>query len=206
MKITSGTIIGAVSAFVWSLFMGVTAISIGVGAIIPQLNLIAQPFVCPNGKMSLTEISSQPLPTTTYTQLNWYCVDKLTEAKTELDIFPMSLYAGLFYGFLLFVVIALVWSVNQFRKSSSPQAASAFQDKELAELDQFDRSTRRHASSSQGASTRGDAELTELNEPNRANRPLNAQVRMDELKQLRDSNSITEAEYQNKRAELLKEL
>ena len=29
--------------------MGVTAISIGVGALVPKLNLVAKPFVCPGG-------------------------------------------------------------------------------------------------------------------------------------------------------------
>ena len=129
MKITSGMIIGAISTFVWSIFMGVTAGSIGIGAIFPQMNLIAQPFVCPNGQMTLTEFTTQPLPTTTYTQLNWYCVDKLTGEKIPLDIFPMSLFAGVFYGFVLFLVIAVIWSIMQVRNHSSPHTAPVFEDR-----------------------------------------------------------------------------
>ena len=188
MKFTSGMITGAITTFVWSLFMGVTAGSIGLGAVFPQMNLIAQPFVCPNGQMSLTTFTSQPLPTTTYTQLNWYCVDKLTGEKIPLDIFPMSLYAGLFYGFILFLVIALVWSVMQWRSSSLPQAASGNQDPELEELTRLER-----AESGSGASRP-------------SGRPSNAQARLDELKELRASNSITNAEYQKKRAEILRDL
>lgn len=34
------------SAFFWSIFMGVTVLSIGIGAAYPSVNLIARPFVC----------------------------------------------------------------------------------------------------------------------------------------------------------------
>jgi hypothetical protein len=187
MKLTAGTIVGAVSVFVWSIFMGVTAGSIGIGALFPQMNLIAKPFVCPNGQMTLTEFTTQPLPTTTYTQLNWYCVDKLTGTKTELDIFPMSLYAGSFYGFVLFLIIAVVWSVRQLRPQSA-QAVQASQDREVMELDRLERSGRTSSAGSSNA------------------RSSDAQARLDELKELHNSNSITDAEYQRKRAEILKEL
>ena len=39
--------------FMWSIFMGVTAISIGFGALFPSMNRIAKPFVCPRGEMEL---------------------------------------------------------------------------------------------------------------------------------------------------------
>ena len=52
MKITTSTIGWGIAAFVWSIFMGVTALSIGVGAAFPPANLIAKPFVCLNGQMT----------------------------------------------------------------------------------------------------------------------------------------------------------
>ncbi len=47
MKLKTSTLIWV---FIWSLFMGVTAISIGVGAAYPPLNYIAAPVVCPGGR------------------------------------------------------------------------------------------------------------------------------------------------------------
>src|SRR5437764_9218058 len=98
MKITAGLVGWGIAAFVWSIFMGVTAISIGVGAAFPPANRIAKPFVCPNGQMTLNQQVSNPLPGTTYTTITWYCVDAQSGDKTELGIFPMSLYAGAIYG------------------------------------------------------------------------------------------------------------
>ncbi len=62
MKI-NGTIIWLL-VFIWSIFMGVTAVSYGLGALYPPLNKIAQPFVCPNGQMVFEEAVSNPLPGT----------------------------------------------------------------------------------------------------------------------------------------------
>lgn len=93
--------------FVWSIFMGVTAISIGFGALFPSMNRIAKPFVCPRGEMEYESQVYRPYPGKTVTTLTWYCADRETGARTELGIFPMSLYAGAIYGFLLFVVIVV---------------------------------------------------------------------------------------------------
>src|ERR1051326_6376637 len=62
--------------FLWSLFMGVTAISIGFGAVFPSMNLIAKPFVCPNGKMDLTTQTYNPYPGSTVTTLTCYCINE----------------------------------------------------------------------------------------------------------------------------------
>ena len=91
--------------FIWCLFMGVTVGSIGIGAVFPSANLIAGPFVCPGGKMELTTQEYNPSPIETVTTLTWYCVDGKTGTKTELGIFPMSLYAGTIYGLALFAVV-----------------------------------------------------------------------------------------------------
>jgi hypothetical protein len=89
------------------MFMGITAGSIGVGAIFPAINLVAKPFVCPNGSMQLVTQEYRPSPVETVTTLTWYCEDGQTGAKTELGIFPMSLYAGSIYGFLFFLIVLL---------------------------------------------------------------------------------------------------
>ncbi len=63
---------------VWSLFMGVTAISIGFGAAFPALNQIAGPFVCGNGQMRVDSTTYRPSPGTTVTTEDWMCVDNRT--------------------------------------------------------------------------------------------------------------------------------
>ncbi|NCP88232.1 MAG: hypothetical protein CO094_13565 [Anaerolineae bacterium CG_4_9_14_3_um_filter_57_17] len=104
MKFKSGLIF---STFFWCLFSGITMISIGIGAIIPSTNLIAEPFVCPGGKMELTTQNYQPSPVETVTTLTWYCADGKTGVKTELGIFPMVLYAGTIYGLILFAIVMI---------------------------------------------------------------------------------------------------
>ncbi len=106
-----------------SLFMGVTAISVGFGAAFPPLNLIAKPFVCPAGKKDLSERTYNPYPGNTTTTITWYCTDEATGTKTELGIFPMALYAGVIYGLLLFVVIVGFMFIHS--KRTSPTAVPA---------------------------------------------------------------------------------
>jgi hypothetical protein len=55
--------------FLWCWFMGVTAISIGFGALFPSMNLVAKPFVCPGGRMDLTKEVYNPYPGNTITTL-----------------------------------------------------------------------------------------------------------------------------------------
>lgn len=123
MKLSTSTITRLILVFLWSIFMGVTAISIGIGSLFPSMNLIAGPFVCPQGQLVLEENVSNPLPETTYTILHWYCVDKQSGAKTELNPLTLSLYAGPVYGVLLFVVIVAFWYL--FSKWDAPNATSA---------------------------------------------------------------------------------
>ena len=95
--------------FVWFIFMGVTAVSYGLGALYPPLNKIAQPFVCPNGQMSVEEFTSNPIPGTTITQIYWYCLDRQSGAKTKIVDGPIHLVAGAFYGLLMFAAGLSLW-------------------------------------------------------------------------------------------------
>ena len=103
--------------FIWCIFMGITVGSIGIGAVFPAANLIAGPFVCPDGRMQNFSRYDQVSPVESVTTLTWYCVDRETSAKTELGIFPMSLYTGVIYGLLLFFAIVLgmvTWGRNKW--------------------------------------------------------------------------------------------
>lgn len=193
----TGTIMWGIAVFVWSIFMGVTAIAIGFGALFPSMNQIAAPFVCPNGQMSYTEETSNPLPGTTYTQITWVCMDNQTGAKTELDIFPMTLYSGAFYGLLLFVVVVAIWYVSNRRK-----AASGFAN-DTAVLEQAVPSGNRAQRFYHFPS--GFDEGNTRNEE-KAEGAEDAVTRMKTLKELRTANLISEAEYEQKRAEILKDV
>jgi hypothetical protein len=106
--------------------MGVTAISIGFGALFPSLNRISKPFICPRGEMELETQEYRPSPVETVTTLTWYCVDQSTGKRTELGIFPMSLYAGLIYGFLLFIVVVIVMEVLANRSPVNVQPKASY--------------------------------------------------------------------------------
>lgn len=166
MKFKIGTLIWT---FLWSWFMGITAISIGFGAVFPSLNRVAKPLVCPNGNMDLDQQVYNPYPGKTVTTVTWYCVDPTSDAKTEIGVFPMSLYAGTVYGGLLFVVVVIGMVLLSSKKPIPLQA-----DFEL---------TSQEFKSSQDTLSR-----------------------MKELKNLRAANLISEAEYEEKRAEILKSL
>jgi len=131
--------------FIWSLFMGVTAISIGVGALFPPLNYVAKPFVCPNGSMSVKGDTYNVSPVETVTTLTWYCSDKSSGTKTELSMWPMSIASGLIYGVLLFLVILLGMSIASLRKQAVSATTGRRQtryrqneDRELNELRQHE--------------------------------------------------------------------
>ena len=91
MKLSGSTLFWI---FLWSIFMGITAISIGFGAIFPSMNRIAGPFVCPNGKMELTTQDYQVSPTESGTILNWYCVDQKTGKEPNWHLSNDSVCRG----------------------------------------------------------------------------------------------------------------
>jgi len=175
--------------FVFSMIMGVFTISIGIGSLIPPLNLLAKPFVCPNGQMGYTEHSSSRVLGTTYTQLTWLCTDARTGAQTQLDIFSVGLFTGLIFGLPLFVLLWLV-AYRSYKRDGY-----WWFDKDQAVLERV-----------QGA-------LHEDGAPHylRGQRPSPAPEedsasRMDALQRLRDRKLITDAEYEKKRGEILKDL
>lgn len=85
--------------------MGITAISVGLGAALPQINLIAKPFVCPSGDMTTSSKVYNPYPGKVVTSMTWYCVEGQT--TTQLSLFPIAMIAGTIYGLGLFVLLLL---------------------------------------------------------------------------------------------------
>jgi hypothetical protein len=109
MKIKTSTLMWLIAGLIWFIFMGVTFVSYGLGALYPPLNKVAQPFVCPNGQMSAEKNISNPMPGTTITQAYWYCVDGGSGAITKIVDVPVHLYAGVFYGLLMAAAALLIW-------------------------------------------------------------------------------------------------
>jgi hypothetical protein len=97
MKDKTSTIIG----FLASIFFGIVVFSIGLGSAFPSINLIAKPFVCPNGQMTFDKNVSQPMPGETYTTINWYCTDESSGENTELEYSSIFSFAGIIYGIVL---------------------------------------------------------------------------------------------------------
>ncbi len=124
MQLKSGTIGWLVAGFVWSIFMGVTVISIGVGSEFPQLNNIAGPFVCPHGQIQVETQGYTVSPVESGYTLTYYCVDNQTGAKAELAFWPKYLIAGFVYGLGIFVLLLVIWVLYR-RWDSSNQSAAA---------------------------------------------------------------------------------
>lgn len=117
MKINRNTILSVLAGCI---FMGITGISIGLGAVYPHLNLIAKPLVCPRGEMSPETHVYRPTPVETVTTVTWYCVDAQIGERAKLAALPMSLFAGTIYGLLLFIVVFAGMFVYSKRQSSAP--------------------------------------------------------------------------------------
>jgi len=114
-----------VIVFLWSIFMGVTAVSIGFGALFPSMNRIAKPFVCADGELVVDETVLHPYPGRVSKIVRWTCVDRASGVAEPLSPFLLSLYAGPFYGLLIFAVVAVPWYRMMKRKAAKATASGS---------------------------------------------------------------------------------
>ena len=112
MNINSKTLTYLGLGLLWSIFMGITFISIGLGSVFPDLVKISGPFVCPHGQMAYNTETYQVSPVEGGKLFTWYCVDNQTGKPAELDFWPKHLYSGLIYGVLLFVVLIALFFLS----------------------------------------------------------------------------------------------
>ena len=105
----------AVIGLIFCVFMGITAVSLGFGALYPPLNSVARPLVCPDGEMQYQTSVINPLPDRTYIQADWTCQDASGNVA-PINKFLIALYAGSFYGALMF---AFFWVLIKLRKGST---------------------------------------------------------------------------------------
>jgi uncharacterized membrane protein len=113
----------------------------------------------------------------------------------------MSLYAGTIYGLLLFVAVFVGMTVMTNRRESSPQkVGSRTGNVDMARLNALLEQTGKLR-----GSLAADQEKAERM-AGKTQAATTALTRMKELKELRAANEISEAEYEKKRAEILKDL
>lgn len=117
MKNKTGTIKELAQGFLWSIFIGVVGISIGLGALYPPLNYVAKPFVCSAGQMTFEKRVEQATPSQTFYSADWYCTKGDAAAESE-SISPFAA-AGIFYGVLCFPVFLL--GRNYFKRMEEPR-------------------------------------------------------------------------------------
>lgn len=165
---------------VWCLFMGVTAISIGVGAVFPALNQIAGPFICSNGQMQVDTQTYRPQPGQTVTTLTWQCIDKQTGTAQPVNEMSMFLINGLIYGTILFAII-IIW--QQVAAKRRPTVVREKIPHSIVAQNEHNRAMR--------AATSFDI-------------PESEELR--KLLSLRDAGLITEQDYDQKKAEILRRL
>lgn len=196
MKLTWTTILWTLLS---CLFTGIIIISIGFGAAFPPIDLVARPFVCPDGEMEYVTQEYHPSPVETVTTITWYCVDGQTGARTELGVFPISLSAGTIYGLILFFVALIGMAILGRRTAANIEMLQDMHGTDRAEI--LDRLGVPEQFRNSSALEINHKDLAKL-----LNNSGTAKARMKELKELRDANLISGAEYEEKRAEILKEL
>jgi len=121
MKNKKETINGLAEGFLWSLFIGIVGISIGLGALYPPINYIAKPLVCPNGQMTFEKHVNQATPNQTFYSADWYC----TKGDSTSQPISPSAYAGVFYGLLCFPLF-LFFKRREDAKNEEQRKASEF--------------------------------------------------------------------------------
>jgi hypothetical protein len=109
MKNNKETLGKLLEGLLWSIFIGVAGISMGLGALYPPLNYVAKPFVCPTGQMNFETLAQNATPNQTFYSAKWTCT-------TDADAQPISpfLPAGVIYGLLCFPVF--LWGREYFKK------------------------------------------------------------------------------------------
>jgi hypothetical protein len=109
MKNKKEMLSGLMEGFLWSIFMGIVGVSIGLGALYPPINYVAKPFVCPDGQMTFEKNVDSLTPNQTFYSADWYCIQDESTSGSNPEGRPISpfVYAGVFYGLLCFPLFLL---------------------------------------------------------------------------------------------------
>ena len=99
--------IGVIVGLTFSLLMGITAGARGFGSMYPQMNLITKPFVCAGGEMTYSRSVSSGA-TASYYSAQWFCVDRESGERKEIDPTLVFVLAGIVYGLVFFAVLLVI--------------------------------------------------------------------------------------------------
>jgi hypothetical protein len=183
-------------------FCGITIIAIGIGSVYPPINIISKPFVCPNGSLDFKTAKYRPSPGATVTTTTWVCTDAATGEAQVLNVFPMVIPAGIIDGVILFVIYRIIQAirntpaVRQARLEKEAQAKMVMAEKINKYEDRYNPPT-----AEVEAFKAESAHLAEEGE-----KIHNALADMVQLKQMLEQGLITQAEFNQKKAEILKRM
>lgn len=196
------------------LFFGWTLIAIAAGSIYPPINNIAKPFVCPNGDMKFEQQGYRPSPGTTVTTTTWVCTNPRSGTEKVIDVMALTIPAGIIDGLIIFFPIMAVVALVQLRRggySNRPVSPPVRQD--LPERMDF---LKQQYLESQGGGapverSDGPLDFQEILSTAEAAREKAGKLRgateeLTHLKQLLNQGLITQQDYDQKKAEILKRL
>jgi hypothetical protein len=184
------TPLNLVYSFLGCMFVGIIILSIGLGAAIPAMEQISAPIVCPGSKLQLQSDYYYPRPGETDITRAFYCAN--TPGKVIGDVtLKVMLVAGVEYGLILFVVIAiysLVHTLTHPAEVVKLQPETYPEDPVLRRVEELEEEEARNST---GSLSEGKPD---------------AYTRLEELRKMYESNLITAGEYADKKAEILRGL
>ncbi len=134
MKFDRGAIGTLIAVFVWCMVMGIFVISVGIGSVVPAINSIAKPLVCPAGQFSYQQVVSNPYPGGTFVTGSWTCTDAGSGSQRQFGLVQLGMIVGPFYGLLIFLLVLRPWYQFTLSSQKSKAAEADWQRKWNAEF------------------------------------------------------------------------
>lgn len=109
MKLSTGTIKQLLVPLLWSMFVGIVGISIGLGSLVPAINDVAKPIVCADGEILHDQQVVQDTVTRTSYSADYRCSEPGSgpAAAREVHTINPIPYAGPFFGLVCFGLFLL---------------------------------------------------------------------------------------------------
>ncbi|HEY9546531.1 MAG TPA: hypothetical protein VIR56_11015 [Solimonas sp.] len=163
-------------------FIGIVFIAIGIGAIFPKLAMIGAPLSCPSGHLEVISQAYSYKPGQHGRVTNIHCL--LANGERETITFITILYAGLVYSAVLMTTFLWLGKLGlRLRKSADHPVSS---------------------SAGLPAATALRSSATQKSKSGAAAGDITA--RLQALKELHDTGLIDTSVYQDRQAEILKDL
>lgn len=196
------------------LFFGWTLIAVAGGSIYPPINYIAKPFVCPNGDLKFEQQGYRPSPGTTVTTTTWVCTDSRSGTEKVIDVFALTLPAGIIDGLIAFVPAMAIVLAVQYRRGKYPrlEQAASINQAEIERTKRMEReelarsSTRRLVEDQQRISDANDITAVASEVRSMGGKVMDAAEELEKMKELLNKGLITQQDYDQKKKEILARL